>query len=71
MTNAEKFKEVFGYPPSSNARCVAPKEICDDFDTCRKCPFSDWWNQEYKPCFIWKGDDNNTTIKENTYENSN
>ena len=61
MTNAEKFNEVFGYPPSPNARCVAPKAICDDFDTCRKCPFVDWWNKEYKPCFTWKGKDKDET----------
>ena len=48
MTNAQVFEQVFGYPPSPNARCVAPKEICDDYDTCRGCPFADWWNKKYE-----------------------
>lgn len=55
-TNAEVFEAVFGYKPSPNARCVAPNSICKDFDNCKKCPFSDWWNKQYKPCFELKGD---------------
>ena len=51
MTNAQVFKEIFGFPPSPNARCVAPKQICENYDTCRGCPFADWWNKEYLPCF--------------------
>lgn len=52
MTNAEKYQEVFGFPPD--------KEQCPT-DNCKFCPCSqmkiewisecmtyDWWNSEYK-----------------------
>ena len=50
MTNAEKYKEVFGFEPERRLDC-----ICSD---CTKCPIDanccdkylvfDWWNSEYK-----------------------
>lgn len=67
MTNAEKFEEVFGFPPHSNARCIAPKEICDEEEGCKTCPFRNWWNKEYKPCFVWNKS-RIFTVKENEYE---
>lgn len=65
MTNAEKFKEVFGYAPDTNS-CLAPQKVCDkqaelhleDIEDeysskmCNDCGFKDWWNKEYKPCFV-------------------
>lgn len=49
MTNREKFKEVFDFNPSD---CVAPTSICIDRRMgCKDCPFHDWWDKEYKPCF--------------------
>ena len=60
MTNTEKFEEVFGFPPHHNAKCVVPTEICNDFESCSKCPFRHWWSNEYKPCFTWKGANNET-----------
>lgn len=52
MTNAEKFKEVFGFKPSGDAGCVAPNAICDiQNEVCNDCPFDNWWDKEYIPCF--------------------
>lgn len=53
-TNAEVFEDVFGFAPSPNARCVMPNRICKDYDDCKKCPFSDWWNKSYQECFKLK-----------------
>ena len=48
MTNAEKYKEVFGFMPDKG-NCPA--------DSCEYCPIKcdrpscverDWWNSEYK-----------------------
>lgn len=49
MTNAEKYKEVFGFEPEYN-NCIA--------NVCNICPLvgkkcfgtgvEDWWNSEYK-----------------------
>lgn len=66
MTNAEKFKEVFGYAPDTDS-CIAPQKVCDkqaelhikdaDIKTmCEDCPFKDWWHKEYKECFKMKED---------------
>lgn len=62
MTNAEKFKEVFGYKPrqdvvltNSEDTCVAPLRVCaHEKFKCEKCPFNGWWNKEYKGCFEMK-----------------
>ena len=61
MTNREKFKEVFGFTPTKDAECVAPRAICDiRLDICAhgddECPFWNWWDKEYKPCFKMKED---------------
>lgn len=47
MTNAEKYEEVFGFPPD--------KEMCPT-ERCENCPQSgygcygvgEWWDKEYK-----------------------
>ena len=52
MTNREKFKETFGFRPNPDAECVAPTSICDiQNDICNDCPFENWWEKEYIPCF--------------------
>ena len=49
MTNAEKYKEVFGFEPEINS---CPTHICEDcpLATHKYCSKSkpDWWNNEYK-----------------------
>ncbi len=60
MTNREKFKEVFGFKPSVDAECIMPTSVCFIHDKiCMSsqegdCPFFDWWDKEYKPCFQLK-----------------
>ena len=62
MTNLEKFREVFGFTPTPY--CIGNEKFCDErnrkegtaevgifYDPCEDCPFHDWWNKEYKPCF--------------------
>lgn len=50
MTNAEKYQEVFGFPPDTG---------CCPTECCAFCPVTpcnanepaatfDWWNEEYK-----------------------
>lgn len=56
MTNAEKFKEVFGFMPNEDLECPMPTGICYAHnEICASpqgdCPHFLWWNQEYKkPC---------------------
>lgn len=45
QTNADKFKEVFGYDIDPKVDCCR-LEACDG--ECDKCKFDDFWNQEYK-----------------------
>ena len=51
MTNAEKFKEVFGVVPSTK---YCPIVYLEDCKKCKGyfkyigCCGSDWWNSEYK-----------------------
>lgn len=46
MTNAEKYKEVFGFPLSKSF-CPAEKcEICPM--EAATCDCEKWWNAEYK-----------------------
>ena len=53
MTNADKFKETFGYEPAQ--MCLLPIWICvDQGGECDNCPFKSWWDKEYKPCFKLK-----------------
>ena len=57
MTNREKFKETFGFKPN-NTCAIAPFKICNQYEECllddteNNCPFYDWWNKEYLPCFV-------------------
>lgn len=58
MTNAEKFREVFGFTPNLNENgadtfpCLAPLKVCEmNIDECKACPFWGWWGKEYKACF--------------------
>jgi len=64
MTNAEKFKEVFGFTPDTTP-CIIPDKVCDDHinkilnsgedasaeECCDTCPFGGWFNKEFKECF--------------------
>lgn len=53
MTNVEKFVEVFGFEPDYS--CVIPEWVCMDQEAmCKTCPFYEWWNKEYKSCFVLK-----------------
>lgn len=56
MTNREKFKETFGFDfdADSFSNCLAPANVCKEFDSCEECPFLDFWDKEYKPCFKLK-----------------
>lgn len=66
MTNAEKFKEVFGMTPNKDSCPIFSSKICSEQlkkhfndpceDCCKDCPFEDWWNKEYRPCFKIKED---------------
>ena len=61
MTNAEAFKKVFGFAPrvmNQNEKtdgCFIPISVCNDFNSCKECPFVGFWDKEYKPCFKLKG----------------
>ena len=51
MTNAEKFKEVFGFAPSKNdcpVISIVQCWYCKGFHKDTNCKDSDWWNSEYK-----------------------
>lgn len=58
MTNAEKFKEVFGFELNTDAfrlvYCINKNNpnVCRMREySCEGCPYEDWENQEYKnPC---------------------
>lgn len=49
MTNAEKYQEVFGFPPDKG-NCPAEEcKVCPVGCIGTKCLFGcDWWNEEYK-----------------------
>lgn len=58
MTNAEKFREVFGFTPNlfenraDTFPCLAPLKVCKmNMNKCNGCPFLGWWGKEYKACF--------------------
>lgn len=53
MTNREKFKETFGFNFDSDSfsNCLAPEGVCKNYDSCEECPFDEFWDKEYKPCF--------------------
>lgn len=53
MTNAEKFKEVFGYDIDIDAMTICPfknvETACLDRDVpCRECLDDYWYNKEYQ-----------------------
>ena len=55
MTNAEKFKEVFGYEINhySNSICTLTTIECPNknlpIDPCNHCEYNNgWWDKEYK-----------------------
>lgn len=53
MTNAEKFKEVFGFEPDpdvENEFCIFTETDCEKMGVqdCDDCPNNDWWDHEYK-----------------------
>ena len=45
MTNAEKFKEVFGFKPAKT--CIIPKEYCLIQNSCKDCAYYHWQDKEY------------------------
>ena len=53
MTNAEKFKEVFGFEPDLDAMVVQCPNA-DKNETCKyqwamgRCHCEEWWQEEYK-----------------------
>jgi len=59
MTNAEKFREVFGYEPATDAIVCNKADWCGDSEPCKYCDCysdaigreEDWWGKEYKACF--------------------
>ena len=59
MTNLEKFKDVFGFEldVENGGSCPVLPEVCENlpFD-CPECPFSGWWDKEYKECFKLRDD---------------
>lgn len=64
MTNAEKFKEVFGFEPNRQVHpcTLIPTDIRNEVvcghkprPRCKECPFnSNWWERDYLPCFKLK-----------------
>lgn len=47
MTNAEKFKEVFGFKANTNI-CYVPEDIsCPLNEDCDSCPYNKWLEEEY------------------------
>ena len=61
MTNLDKFKEVFGFIPTihdDTITCIGVDKVCDEqyrknrpYVGCSDCPFYNWWEKEYIPCF--------------------
>lgn len=49
LTNAEKFKEVFGFKPNTGLT-MCDLASCNDY-SCSNCPYEkicyDWWNEKY------------------------
>lgn len=56
MTNAEKFKEVFGFKPKTNV-CIISETMCrkarerQKLYSCGYCDLKDWWGKQYRSCF--------------------
>lgn len=50
MTNAEKFKEVFGFEPDADAmvvECPNSTAICKYQRAMGRCHYEEWWQEEY------------------------
>ena len=47
MTNAEKFKEVFGFELDERT-CIIPRKYCIIQDSCKDCTYDNWQDKEYK-----------------------
>lgn len=48
ITNADRFKEIFGFEPDKNS-CVIKKSKCPEgSEVCHGCYYYGWWLQEYK-----------------------
>ena len=45
MTNAQKYEEVFGFPPD---KFSCPMEECDKCPCNYNCDSYSWWDSEYK-----------------------
>lgn len=56
MTNAEKFKEVFGFKPDTTA-CVVSDNMCakahevSNINSCEECNLRNWFEKPYRSCF--------------------
>lgn len=56
MTNAEKFKEVFGFKPNmevcvvSDSMCTKSQEIRKT-ESCEDCDLRNWFEKPYRSCF--------------------
>ena len=56
MTNAEKFKEIFGYNPATDSLVCNAEDWCGQTEPCSYCLCNsdrigreeDWWNAQYK-----------------------
>jgi len=52
MTNAEKYKEVFGFPPDTGNCPAEDCSVCPcsqmKIKEIYECMTYDWWNKEYK-----------------------
>ena len=52
MTNAEKFKQVFGFEPDTNEMirgdCPDLNKDCKYYNYVEGCRCQDWWNEEFK-----------------------
>lgn len=47
MTNAQKYEEIFGFPPDK-AMCPAEKcAICPMMKKTESCESENWWSAEY------------------------
>lgn len=51
MTNAEKFKEVFGVEPDKESMTIeCPRNVmtCGYYSATFGCKCTEWWQEEYK-----------------------
>ncbi len=57
MTNAEKFKEVFGVMPDEYAKdpCEMFRDFCEDKWNCSRCKLHDFWDKQYRKPKVKEG----------------